>query len=163
MSLPTHSFSPAWLRSLLLLLLYACAAAVPTVAHAQRARVNVYHSGNDVIGLQVAHAIRETVRGSQAFQLAASEDEAEFQIRLLTQDPDRADGGAGGDRTILALSYVMMNPAPYKKDDPTTWYPFLLSTSIARAGSRRVDEAARSAIAALDKLVEEQKRLVRLR
>ena len=157
-----HALSPIWLRLILLSFLCACTSTFSSVANAQKVRVDVYHSGTDAIGLQVAHAIREAVRGSQAFQLASTENEAEFQIRLLTQDPDRNDG-SGGDRTILALSYVMMNPANYKKDDPATWYNFFLSSSIARAGSRRVDEAARSAIATLDKLVEEHKRMARRR
>ena len=146
----------------LLVVLSAAVPLLPALAQNQRLRVSVSHSGSDVVGQQLAYAVREAVRASQAFRLVPSE-EAEYQIRLLTQDPDRSDTAAGGQRTIVAITYVMVNTASYRKEEPATWYPLLLNTSIARAGGQRIDDVARSAVATLDNALEEHRKLSRNR
>lgn len=118
--------------------------------------VNVYHAGSDSIGQQLAFSVREALRASQGFRLASADD-AQFQIRILTQDPDKNEQSGGGDRTMAAITYLMNNTLPYRKDNPMTWHSMLITTSITMTGRRRIDDTARNILATLDNALEEHR------
>ena len=52
----------------------------------------------------------------------------------------------------------MSNFIPYKKGNPQTWYLFYLTAQVMTIGQQRLDEQAKSVLAAVDAAVEKYRR-----
>lgn len=118
--------------------------------------VSVMHSGSDMVGPQLAFAVREAIRRSAAYELKVDSD-ALFSVRLVTIDPDRGTSRAG-NWAVASVTFTMRNWLPLDKTDPQTWYPIYLSSSVVTAGTKAVDDSARGIVAQLDEAVEQFKR-----
>ena len=119
-------------------------------------RVSVSQSGEDSVGQQFAYAVREAVRASNEFRLV-SEDESGMQVVIVTIDPERSSS-SGNYWTAASVTYTMTNFLPIAKGNPQTWYPIYLTSQVMTIGSKRVDEQARSVMAALDQALDRYKR-----
>lgn len=117
-----------------------------------KVRVSVSHSGEDSVGKQFAYSVREALRASKGFRLV-SPDDSGLQILIVTVDPERAST-SGSYWTAASITYTMANFLPYEKGNPQTWYPIYLTSQVMTIGTQRVDEQARSVLAALDHALE---------
>lgn len=63
--------------------------------------------------------------------------------------------------TVATVVFTMTNFMPYKKGEPQTWYPIYLSSQVLTIGTRRVDEQARTVVAAVDAALEQYRRAIR--
>lgn len=128
---------------------------VPAVLAADDTKVTVAvsHSGDDNVGQELAFALRETIRASNGYQLV-SEESAIITVSLVTLDPEVAGSSAGG-WTVASVAITMYNFLPFKEEDPQTWYPIFLTSSVVTSGSYKTDETARSILATVDAAVEQ--------
>ncbi len=133
------------------------AAGVSSFVHAQDGKVgvSVIHSGENAVGKQFSFAVREALRASKGFNLVLP-DESGIQIRIVTIDPSERSSGSGW--TVATVVYTMTNFIPYKKGEPQTWYPIYLTSSVMTVGQQRLDEQAKSVLAAVDSAVEKYRR-----
>lgn len=143
------SFAAFGLATLLLL-------DVPAWAQNTKVAVSVSHSGEDAVGRQFAHAVREAIRGSNGYRLA-NDDESGLQVNIVSIDPERASA-SGNYWTAASVTYTMANFIPFQKGNPQTWYPIYLTSQVMTIGSQRVDEQARSVMATLDEVLEQYRR-----
>lgn len=72
------------------LLIFMIVLFFPTTVFAG-AKVYVFATANDIVGSQLVYKIKENLRSSQGLELALSEENSAFQIRIVTLDP--ADSG----------------------------------------------------------------------
>ena len=118
--------------------------------------VSVSHSGEDSVGKQFAYAVREALRASNGFRLVSSGDSG-LQLQIVTVDPERSSA-SGNYWTAASITYTMANFLPYEKGNPQTWYPIYLTSQVMTIGTQRVNEQARSVMAALDNALETYRR-----
>lgn len=134
--------------------------ATPITSFAQqddgKIRVSVEHTGENSVGKQFAYAIREALRASNGFRLG-SVDDSGLNILIVTVDPDPRSQ-LGNYWTAAAITYTMKNFIPYQKGNPQTWYPIYLTSQVMVVGAQRVDEQAKSVMAALDSQLERYRR-----
>ena len=138
--------------------LYAAAFTSPAWSQVEKLTVSVSHSGDDSVGSRLAFAVREAIRSSSGYQLVS--EKSTLQIEVVTLDPNRGERNSG-NQTVSSVTYTMRNFLPYEKGNPQTWLPIFLSVWIGLAGANRVDEQAKSILAALDREVESYKRMAR--
>jgi hypothetical protein len=136
---------------------FLLAACITTPSHAQVGKVgiSVTHSGEDAVGKQFSFAVREAVRASQGFNLVLPDDSG-IQVRIVTIDP--SDRSSGSSWTVATVVYTMANFITYKKSDPQTWYPIYLTSQVMTVGQQRLDEQAKSVLAAVDAALEKFRR-----
>ena len=80
-----------------------------------------------------------------------------MQVVIVTIDPERSSS-SGSYWTAASVTYTMTNFLPIAKGNPQTWYPIYLTSQVMTIGSKRVDEQARSVMAALDQALDRYKR-----
>lgn len=124
----------------------------PAVAEEAKISVAVNHSGEDTVGQKLAFALRETIRSSSGYQLISG-PKATYRISLVTLDPESSPSAAGR-WTVAAVTFTMKNTNPFNDLKPQTWYAIYLTTLVVTAGSRSVDEQAKSLLAALESQIE---------
>jgi hypothetical protein len=123
--------------------------------------VSISHSGDDNIGKRLAFSLREAVRSSSGYKLVGS-DEADFEVNLITLDPERSPQ-ASGSWTVASASIVMANFHPYKEGNPQTWYPIYMTSVVMTVGGQRTEEQAKSILASLDEAIEKYRSAARRR
>lgn len=112
--------------------------------------VTVSHSGDDAIGKQFAFTVREAIRLSAGFRLTAARDSG-MQVHIVTVNPETA---GDANWTVASITYTMTNFLPLDRKNPQTWYPIFLTSHVMTVGSRRLQDQARSVMAALDAQLE---------
>ena len=115
---------------------------------AAKAPVFVQHSGTDPVGERLSFAVREAIRASSGYELASQSAKSIYRINIVTIDPEH--GALAGHATIASIAFTMKNTNPFRDHDPQTWYPIFLSSQVLIAGSRVIEEQAKSILAGLD-------------
>jgi hypothetical protein len=126
---------------LLILLVWAvpCAAAKPAI---YKVEVKDTVDGGDVQGAALVYALKEQIRSSAGFSLDSTG--TRYVIFITTFDP-----AVGGQAKGMSTSYA----AAFCVYDAPTKVNLFLRLEVGTAGDLRVDAAAKSLLATLDKLV----------
>lgn len=117
-------------------------------SQAKKMRVAVAHSGSDSIGQSFAFAVKEAIRGSQAFVLF----EHDFKnpvilVRLVSLDNKQATGHSSS--LAVAIVYDSAN---------TPGFGILLDLAVHNCGRERVSECARGVLPDIDQAVQQLRR-----
>ena len=128
---------------------------LPPACCADKISVTVDHTGTDPVGQKLAFAIREGIRRSAGYQLAAQN--AVLSVNLVTLDPNESEPSQRGNQAIASVVFTMANGIPYQKGNPQTWYPIFLTMYVVNVGTLAVDDIASKIVAALDAAVEKFK------
>jgi len=142
------------LEKIVLILIVAIGVQIPVWSQDGKVKVSVAHSGEDSVGRQFSFAVRETIRGSNGYQLV-SDDQSGMHIAIVTINPDSS---SGSNWTTAAITYTMTNFIPYQKGNPQTWYPIHLTSQVMAVGINRTYDQARSVLATLDAQLEQYRR-----
>ena len=106
----------------------------------------VVHSGGDPVGMSVASSLRAELNRSTQYRLVDN-NQALFQIRIVTIDPSAGDEGIS---TAIAVTYLAANVLPVEQKNPQTWLPIYLSDAIHIAGRDQAGAVAQKMVSELD-------------
>lgn len=131
-------------------LLFALLLLSSTLLAQTQTRVHVEHQGDDSVGIRFAFAFKETVRKSAGYVLVDERKNA-LNVDIATEDA-WVEGvklqAPKGSASYLSVVIFMNHPAA---DDCLP--ELVLEHKISMAGSGRVDEAAESLLARIDKIL----------
>jgi hypothetical protein len=146
----THRF----LSTCLLLVAFVLSGAA--TAQTPKIPVAVNHTGDDSVGQRLAFSVREVVRASRGYDLAQGPGSM-FRIGLVTLNPENSRGSQN-IWTAAAITFTMRNLNSFDDRNPQTWYPIHLETYIVTVGSGRIEDQAKSIVAALEAAIEEYRK-----
>ena len=98
--------------------------------------VYVEHTGSDEVGRSLAYRIRESLRGSPGYPLAATVADAAVRLLIVSVD---SPCGSGGSKSAISLILLVNNQAQS-----------FLTARVVDLGSARVEDEAQYALAKMD-------------
>ena len=114
-------------------------------AQVDRMPVELDHSGDDVVGQQLAFELREAIRGSSAMRLVVRGESApSFVVSLVTVESFKSSPGTGTAAAVLLL--VDGNGYPLRG--------FHVGALVQTCGANRVQDCARQLVAQIDGMIE---------
>jgi hypothetical protein len=123
-----------------------------TSAHAQaseKVTVGVLHSGDDVVGMRLAFALKEALRASQGYQLGTDYARTLVRFNLITLNPVQSRKQTG-NWTVASATLTMQNHTRFEPNNPQTWYPIYLTSVLVTCGSAEITECANNLMATLE-------------
>lgn len=122
---------------------------MPVLAQPARRAIFVEHKGDDSNGRTLAFELREAIRTSAGYVLAATKDGSDFAVLILTFDVP-VPGTAKDTMTAMSCTFTARNDNDFAEGHPETWLPLFMDAELGVFGRARVSETARALLASLD-------------
>jgi hypothetical protein len=128
-------------------ILFFCLAPCNPVYAQIKVCVDAQADDNDVTGENLIFKIKETIRSSENMQLVSDESDAQFQIKVLTLDPEKKGG-----YTIYSIVWTakLLNGANA-----------FLNHTIGICSSDRIDLIAVNLVAKTDKIISDAQKIIK--
>jgi hypothetical protein len=146
------------MKSRSVVLIYLLLGAVTSTTSAARAvqpsktTVEVTFSGSDTVGQRLAYSLREEISRSARYSLG-SPNASMFTLHVVSVDL-ALDGQPSGLSSATAVAYTMRNFLSFSGNNPQTWLPIYLTTTVHTVGRDRAESVAKAILAVLDEQVQ---------